>query len=96
MRRTDDAIAAVLTWDAKQFPCVWLWYEIRGIQEAPWNGSASLIGLEPNITTPAYGLATARSRGGALLLSPGEEISTALRLRVLKPDGPITSSGKVR
>ena len=97
MRRTDEAIAAVLTWDAKQFPCVWLWYEIRGIQEAPWNGSTSLIGLEPNTTMPAHGLATAKSRGGALLrLSPGEEISTTMRLQVLKPDGPITSAAKLR
>ena len=92
MRRTDNAIAAALCWDARRFPCVWLWYEINGIQDAPWNGSTSLIGLEPSTTMPAHGLATAKSRGSTVLrLSPGEEISTTLRLRVFKPDGPVTS-----
>ena len=95
IRRTDNAIAAVLSWDASRFPCVWLWYEIQGIEEAPWYGRASLIGLEPNTTMPAYDLATAKSRGSAVLrLSPGEELSTTLRLQVLKPGGPITSLGE--
>lgn len=91
IRRCDNAIAAALSWDAGRFPCVWLWYELGGTIEAPWQGRASLIGLEPNTTMPGYGIAGARVRGGSLLrLSPGEELATTLRLRVFRPDGPVT------
>ena len=92
MRRLDNAIAVVLSWDAKRFPCAWLWYELQGTRAAPWYGRASLIGLEPNTTMPANGLANAKAHGGTLLrLQPGEELSTVLRLQVLKPPGAITS-----
>ena len=92
MRRLDNAIAVVLSWDAKRFPCAWLWYELQGTSEAPWYGRASLIGLEPNTTMPANGLANAKARGGKLLrLQPGEELSTVLRLQVLQPLGAIIS-----
>ena len=92
MRRTDDTIGVALSWDGKQFPCAWLWYELGGTRDAPWFGRASLIGLEPNTTMPANGLATAKSRGASLLrLKPDEEISTSLRLQVFKPRGPVTS-----
>jgi hypothetical protein len=42
---------------------------------------------------PAYGLATARTRGANLLrLHPGEEIATELRLHVFKPEGPVVDA----
>jgi hypothetical protein len=56
----------------------------------PWNGQTRLIGLEPNTTIPAAGLAEAARRGGRLLtLAPGEEVGTVVRLHVLRPTGPI-------
>ncbi len=90
IRRTDDAIAAQLKWDGGRFPCAWLWYELGGTAEAPWNGRGALIGLEPSTTMLAYGIAAARRRGASLLrLAPGQMIETSLRLRVFKPNGPI-------
>ena len=98
MRRTDNAIAVVLSWDAACFPCAWLWYELGGTPEAPWHGRGRVIGLEPNSTRPGMGLANAKLRGSTLLrLHPGEEISTTLRLHVFRPSGAITavdSSGR--
>ena len=90
IRRRDNAIAVQLSWDGSRFPCAWLWYELAGTQDAPWHGRGALIGLEPNTTMPAYGIATAKSRGASLLrLHPGQEIETSLRLKVFVPSGPI-------
>lgn len=92
MRRTDNAIAAVLTWDPARFPCAWVWYELKGNDAPPWNGKTSLIGLEPNTTWPGSGIVGAKARGGSLLtLSPGDALQTTLRLQVFKPKGPIRS-----
>jgi hypothetical protein len=92
LRRLDNSIAAILSWDKARFPCLWLWYELGGTREAPWFGRANLIGLEPNTSMPASGLVKARARGASLLrLSPGENLSTTISLQVLKPQGAITS-----
>jgi hypothetical protein len=92
MRRLDNAVAVALSWDANRFPCAWLWYELGGTAEAPWHGRGRVIGIEPNTTRSAMGLADAKRRGSALLrLRPGEELSTTLRLHVFRPSGPITA-----
>ncbi len=93
IRRLDNAVAVQLSWDKRRFPCAWLWYELGGTEEAPWLGRGRLIGLEPNTTMPAYGLATAPGTGANLLrLHPGEEIATELRLHVFKPEGPVVNA----
>jgi hypothetical protein len=90
MRRTDNAIAVALSWDAAHFPCAWLWYELGGTTDAPWHGRGRVIGIEPNSTRPGMGLANAKRLGSSLLrLNPGEEISTALHLHVFRPSGAI-------
>ena len=94
MRRLDDAIAIVLSWDAKRFPCAWIWFELGGTAEAPWFGRGNVIGLEPNTTEPGMGIANAKTRGSHLLrLLPGDEHETTLRLHVFKPSGPILEPG---
>ena len=50
IRRLDDAIAAILSWDGSVFPYAWLWCELGATQDAPWGGRAHLIGIEPNTT----------------------------------------------
>src|SRR4029450_2035719 len=56
IRRLDNKIAAILSWDGSVFPYAWLWYELGATQEAPWSGKARLIGIEPNTTWAANGL----------------------------------------
>lgn len=86
IRRRDDAIAARLSWDDRLLPCAWLWFELCGTKAAPWNGQTSLIGIEPNTTVPAYGIATAKARGGDLLhLNPGAVLTATITLRVYVP-----------
>ncbi|MFN4140212.1 hypothetical protein [Aestuariivirga sp.] len=93
IRRLDDAIAVKLEWDSKLFPCAWLWCELQGLVDPPWHGRAMLIGIEPNTTRPAFGLAQATARGGRLLqLEPGSCHRTRLSLFVFRPSGPIGSS----
>ncbi|MFM8745625.1 MAG: hypothetical protein ACKOED_03025 [Aestuariivirga sp.] len=90
IRRLDDAIAVQLSWDHARFPCAWLWYELKGTSDVPWHSRAMLIGIEPNTTKPAYGLAQAKARGSQLLrLEPGSRHRAWLRLSVFRPQGPI-------
>ena len=90
IRRLDDAIAIMLSWDGARFPVAWAWYELDGTAEAPWSGRTRLIGIEPNTTPCALCLAESRRRNAALLrLEPGCEISAEIRLHVFKPAGPI-------
>ena len=87
IRRMDDAIAVALSWDATVFPYAWLWYELSATLDAPWNGKTRLIGLEPNSTGSANGLADAQKRGGRLLtLQPGVEMTATVNLQVFKPN----------
>ncbi|HEX6118733.1 MAG TPA: hypothetical protein VFZ03_04720, partial [Dongiaceae bacterium] len=91
IRRLDNAVAALLSWDADVFPCAWLWCELGGTSDAPWLGRTRLIGLEPNTTRLAYGLAEAAKRGARLLtLVPGVPVSATVRLHVFKPAGAIS------
>jgi hypothetical protein len=90
IRRLDDRVAAALSWDGTAFPHAWLWLELEGTQDAPWDGKTRLIGIEPNTTWPGNGLAdTAQRRAPLLTLQPGVEISATVRLHVFKPNGPV-------
>lgn len=100
IRRRDNAIAVALSWEADRFPCAWLWCELGGTAEAPWQGKGRLIGIEPNTTRPGLGLQKAKASGGTLLrLHPGEQLGTTLRFHVFKPLGPVTvidSAGRAK
>ncbi len=96
IRRLDGSVGAMLTWDGAMFPFAWLWCELRGTAEPPWYGRASLIGIEPNTTWPAAGLAEAREQAAPLLeLRPGHEYRAWIRLHVFRPAGAVTGSDAV-
>jgi hypothetical protein len=95
IRRLDDAIAVLLSWDGRRFPSAWLWYELKATQEAPWNGSTRLVGIEPNTTPCALGLAESLSRQAPVLrLDPGMSLDARIELHVFKPSGPILNGMK--
>jgi hypothetical protein len=94
IRRLDNAVAATLSWDLGVFPNLWYWIELGGTSDAPWSGRTRLIGLEPNTTRLAYGLAEARRRdAGALALRAGGVHSAFIRLHVGKPMGAVHGIG---
>lgn len=91
IRRRDNAVAALLSWDDALFPHAWFWCELGGTTDAPWRGKARLIGLEPNTTCFGGGIAEASRRGENLLrLEPGKTVKATIRLQVFKPKGPVT------
>lgn len=90
IRRLDNSIAVLLSWDPGVFPVAWLWFELAGTADSPWDGRARLIGLEPNSTALAYGLAEAIRRGaGVLKLRRGVPVEAVVRLHVFAPSGPV-------
>jgi hypothetical protein len=100
IRRLDNAVAATLSWDSSVFSSLWYWIELGGTSDAPWSGRARLIGLEPNTTRLAYGLAEAKRRdAGTLTLQAGSAHSAFIRLHVCRPSGVvqgIDSDGRAR
>ena len=97
IRRCDDAIAVLLTWDGVRFPCAWLWHELEATADAPWSGRTRLVAIEPNTTPCCLGLAEAMARGAPLLrLAPGEQVTAHIHLRVFRPAGPITTPQTAR
>jgi hypothetical protein len=90
IQRRDSFVGVALSWDAAVFPCAWLWCELEGTSDPPWNGKTRLIGVEPNTTWPGNGLAEAlRRRAPLLTLQPNAEIAATVRLHVFKPGGPV-------
>ena len=96
LRRLDDAIAVVLSWDGAMFPTAWLWFELAGTSDVPWDGRTHLVGLEPNTTPLAYGLAEARRQGVRLLtLEPARPVEAEVQLQVFKPAGTVSGDAIV-
>ena len=86
--RLDNSLAVTLSWDAKQFPCAWLWYELQGTMEAPWYGRGAMVGIEPSTTKSGAGINAAKQSGAQLItLLPGKEIRTELQLHVINLRG---------
>jgi galactose mutarotase-like enzyme len=86
IRRLDDSIAAMLTWDAAIFPYAWLWCELGATEAAPWNAKTRLVGIEPNSTWPGNGLLDSHRRGAPLLsLRPAERVESWIRIEVTRP-----------
>lgn len=97
IRRLDDAVAIVLTWEGSRFPCAWLWCELCGTEDEPWRGCTRLVAIEPSTTACGLGLNEARRRGLPLLrLLPGEVVTASIALRVFTPSGPITTAQQAR
>lgn len=100
IRRTDNAVGAVLSWQGGVYDCLWYWCELGGNVAAPWHGRARLIGLEPCSTWPGRGLAEASQRGARLIeLVPGVPVTASIRLQVLRPVGPVNgidAAGRAR
>jgi hypothetical protein len=97
IRRLDDAVAVLLSWDGQRFPCAWLWCELEGTAEEPWGGRTRLVAIEPNTTACGLGLNEARRRGLPLLrLSPGDKLAGSIALRVFTPSGPILNPEPAR
>lgn len=92
IRRCDDAIAIILSWDTGVFPYAWFWCEFGGTAEAPWHGQGRLLGIEPNATCAGAGIADAHRRGEPLVtLQPGAPMTAKVSLRVFKPSGAVTA-----
>jgi hypothetical protein len=87
LARADGTLALRLDWSADPWPLAWFWVETGGTPEAPWNGLARMIGLEPCSTWPATGLAAARSAGGHVIeLAKGETRLSRLTLTIETSD----------
>ena len=87
LARADGTLAVRLDWSADPWPLAWFWVETGGTPDAPWNGQARMIGLEPCSTWPATGLAAARAAGGQVItLAAGETRHARLTLTLEMPD----------
>lgn len=88
---SNDALGLgfALTWPVEVFPCVWLWQELGGTLGYPWYGSTYVMGVEPNTSHPADGLAAAVERGTARTIAAGETLEAELAAALFTPRGRV-------
>ncbi len=87
-----------LVWDIKDFPYLWMWQICHGSYEYPWYGRTYNMALEPVTSPPDHGIDSAVKDQSALLIPPGERISSFTnavvytgrgRLKRLSADGVV-------
>jgi hypothetical protein len=88
-----------LRFDRELYRYVWYWQQLGNVAQGyPWWGRVHTAALEPWTSYPTSGLTEAIANGTALVLAPGQEITTALsatayerRTRVagITPDGDV-------
>ena len=79
-------VAARMTWPLDLFPCIWLWEEIAFTHDAPWNGQAYAVGIEPQAAYPALGMTELRRQGGhGLTVGPRADVEATVTLTVEHP-----------
>lgn len=79
-----------LRWDETRFPVLGLWRMLGGEGDYPWYQARRMIALEPACDLPS--LAAAAARGTAVVLAPGETVTTRLEATLFTPQGRV---GKV-
>jgi hypothetical protein len=67
-----------MVWDVKTFPYLWLWQVCHGSYDYPWYGRTYNMALELVTSPPGQGIASAVSDGTAIMIAPGERVSSHL------------------
>lgn len=83
LRNDARGVAVRVQWPVDLFPCVWLWEELTATADAPWDGRAYAVGIEPQTASPAVGMTELRRRGGhGLRLAAGGPVTGTISLTV--------------
>ena len=78
-----------MIWDIKTFPYLWLWQVCHGSYDYPWYGRTYNMALEMVTSPPDKGIDSAVRDRTALLIPPGDRVSTFLNATIY------TGSGRV-
>ncbi len=65
-----------MTWDVKVFPYLWMWQVCHGSYGYPWYGRTYNMALEIVTSPPDKGISSAVQDGTAILIPPGERITS--------------------
>jgi galactose mutarotase-like enzyme len=79
LRPTEPRPGVALAWDRDAFPHLWIWLQ-NGDPGFPWYGRSRMIGLEPQRSWPFDGLGGAVQRNQALVLKPGQSLTSWITL----------------
>lgn len=74
-------------WPLDVYPYVWLWQEAGGQRGYPWFGREHFLGIEPQTSIPAHGLAACVEAGTAPGLGGGASLRSTISLTVVDYDG---------
>jgi hypothetical protein len=96
---TKKKVGFGLVWNLEVFRSLWIWQEFRGAKEAPWNGEAYVMGIEPWSSYALLGLGKAVERNTHLTMPPRGKLDTwmkAIAYEGLERVQGITPHGAVR
>lgn len=80
-----------LVWDGEMMPNLWVWAQSES-PDFPWFGRGRFLGLEPQSTATANGLAFHVDDGKSMSLLPRQQKSTWIEAHVFVSDGSHVSS----
>ena len=72
----DKGVGFGMVWDIKVFPYLWMWQVCHGSYEYPWYGRTYNMALEPVTSPPERGINSAVKDQTALLVNPGERVTS--------------------
>jgi hypothetical protein len=77
-------IGVEVRWSTDMWPYVWYWAEIRATQEAPWEGRAEVLALEPASVPHSLGLEASSRRGEASVIQAGGSAEATIEIELLR------------
>ena len=87
-----------MVWDVKAFPCLWMWQVCRGSYGYPWYGRTYNMALEMVTSPPEHGIDSAVKNQTALLIPPGECVSSYANAMIYAGKGRVSrlhENGKI-
>ena len=79
-----------MVWDIKAFPYLWMWQVCRGSYDYPWYGRTYNMALEIVTSPPDRGIDSAVKDQTALLIAPGERVTTYANAMVYAGKGRVS------
>jgi galactose mutarotase-like enzyme len=82
LRNQSTGLTVSMSWNVDTLPHLWIWQECHDQSGYPWWGEHHIVGVEPQSSPHARGLAQSVEDGTAIEIGPGESRSIQVLLHI--------------